>query len=142
VSLNGFSVVPLGAANFSALWTDKGSNTSLKTTDNVLLYAPSDASLQNAQQLAAQLHTSDAIVLPGLGNIAPSEDKHIMVAYDTSSNVNGSIQHAVNIADVDLVNMSANNHNSTANLNVYASDIVHLVGISLTSLIPDNIHFI
>jgi hypothetical protein len=142
VALNGFSVVPLGAANFSALWTDKGSNASLKTTDNVLLYAPSDVSLQTAQQLAAQLHTSDAIVLPGLGNIAPGEDKHIMVAYDASSNVNGSIQHAVNIADVDLVNASASNQGSTANLNVYASDMVHLVGVSLSSLVADNIHFI
>jgi hypothetical protein len=48
----------------------------------------------------------------------------------------------VNIADVDLVNTSASNQSSTANLNVYASDMVHLTGVSLTSLTPDNIHFI
>jgi hypothetical protein len=68
---------------------------------------------------------------------------HILVAYDASSNANVTIQHAVNIADVDLVNTSASkNATSTADLNVYASDMVHLTGVSLTSLVADNIHFI
>jgi hypothetical protein len=144
VALNGFSTN--GAAQLSKVWANSGSNSLLETGDNVLLYAPSNASLQNAQQLAAQLHTaSDAVVLPGSGLsgfIGPSDDRHILVAYDASSNVNGTIQHAVNIADVDLVNMSTNNQSSTANLNVYASDMVHLVGVSLSNLTSDNIHFI
>jgi hypothetical protein len=140
VVLNGIFVVPLGAAQLSSLWLNSGSNSSLKASDNVLLYAPSDASLQNAQQLAAQLHTSsDAVVLQGGGSIGgsigPGEARHILVAYDAGNNV-------VNLADVDLVNTSASNQSSTANLNVYASDMVHLTGVSLTSLTPDNIHFI
>jgi hypothetical protein len=48
----------------------------------------------------------------------------------------------VHIADVDLVNTSTVSQNSTANLNVYASDMVSLIGVSLTSLTPDNIHFV
>jgi hypothetical protein len=134
VGLIGAFVVPTGAAQLSVLWTDSSSNSSLKATDNVLLYAPSDvSSLQNAQQLAARLHTSDAVTLPGL--FGPAQDMHILVAYKADNNL-------VNIADVDLVNMSGNPQNSTANLNVYASDMVHLVGVSLSSLTSDNIHFI
>jgi hypothetical protein len=137
VTLDGFSTIAPGAAQLSNLWTNSGST--LNTSDNVLLYAPSDASMQNAQQLAAQLRTaSDAVVLPGSGMsgfIGPGDDRHILVAYDAGNN-------AVNIADVDLVNMSASNQSSTANLNVYASDMVHLTGVSLTSLTPDNIFFL
>ena len=67
MGLNGLFVPKTGAAQLSAVWVDSGSNRWLKTSDDVLLYAPSDA-WQNAQQLAAQLHTaSDAIVLPGFG---------------------------------------------------------------------------
>jgi hypothetical protein len=142
VALNGVSLVALTNAQLSAIWVNS-STSSLSITDNVLRYAPADASLQNAQQLAAQLHTSsDAIVLPGGGLIPADNNKHILVAYDASSNVNGTVQSAVNIADVDLVNVSGNNQSSTANLNVYASDMVHLTGVSLTSLTPDNIVFI
>jgi hypothetical protein len=141
VALNGVSVVIPGAAQLSAVWVDSASNSSLITSNNVLLYAPSDALVQNAQQLAAQLHTaSDAITLPG--NIAPGEDKHILVAYDASFNVLGSIHHVVNIADVDLVNTSAFLQSSTAHLHVYASDMVNLTGVSLTSLTSANIDFI
>jgi hypothetical protein len=141
VVLNGASVVLLGPAQLSALWVNSGSNSSLKTTDDVLLYAPSDASLQNAQQLATQLHTpSDAIVLPGGFSIGRDQDKHILVAYDASFTALGTIHHVVNIADVDLVNTSASNQTSTANLNVYASDMVSLTGVSLTSL-TNNIQF-
>jgi hypothetical protein len=137
----GFPVQP-GAAQLSAVWVNSASNSSLKATDNVLLYAPSDASVQNAQQLAAQLHTSsDAIMLPG-GFIAAGQDKHILVAYDASV-VAGSIRiPAVNIADVDLVNTSASNQSSTANLHVYASDMVGLPGVSLTGLASADVHFI
>jgi hypothetical protein len=133
VALNGTVVVQPGAAHLSAVWVNSGSNGSLKASDNVLLYAPSDASVQNAQQLAVQLHTaSDAITLPG--PIAPG-DKHILVAYAAGNNV-------VNIADVDLVNTGASNQSSTANLHVYASDMVSLTGVSLTSLTSANIDFI
>jgi hypothetical protein len=48
----------------------------------------------------------------------------------------------VNIADVDLVNTGASNQSSTANLHVYASDMVSLTGVSLTSLTSANIDFI
>jgi hypothetical protein len=93
--------------------------------------------VQSAQQLAAQLHTSsDAIVLPGR-QIEPGEHKHILVAYAA-----GGSEVVVNIADVDLVNTSASNQTSTANLNVYASDMVSLTGVSLTSLTSANIEFI
>jgi hypothetical protein len=137
VDLDGVFVVSAGAAQLSAVWVNSGSNSSLKSADDVLLYAPSDASVHNAQQLATQLHTSsDAIVLPGGGLIAPGQDKHILVAYDA-----GFHRHVVNIADVDLVNTSGSNQSSTANLNVYASDMVSLTGVSLTSLTSDNIHF-
>jgi hypothetical protein len=54
----------------------------------------------------------------------------------------GTIHHVVNIADVDLVNTSGSAQNSTANLNVYASDMVSLVGVSLAGLTSANIHFI
>jgi hypothetical protein len=101
----------------------------------VLLYAPSDASLQSAQQLATQLHTSqDAIVLAGGNYIPAGYDRHILVAYQANN--------AVHIADVDLVNMSGSVQNSTNNLNVYASDMVSLTGVSLTNLASDNIHFV
>ena len=117
------------------MWVNSDSNNSLNGSDNVLRYAPSDASLQNAQQLAAQLHTSsDAIVLAGGNYIPAGYDRHILVAYETNK--------AVHIADVDLVNMSGSPQNSTAHLNVYASDMVSLIGVSLTSLTPNNIHFI
>jgi hypothetical protein len=149
VELDGvFVPTPGGDAQLSAVvWMNSSSNSSLKPSDNVLLYAPSDASVQNAQQLAAQLHTSsDAIVLPGaasgLGFIAPGQHSHIFVAYDASFSLLGSIHHVVNIADVDLVNTSASNQTSTANLHVYASDMVSLTGVSLTSLAPDNIFYL
>ena len=136
-------LVVAGAAQLSAIWVNSGSNSSLKLADDVLLYAPSDASVQSAQQLAAQLHTSsDAIVLPGGGFIAPGQDKHILVAYDASFILGTTVEHVVNIADVDLVNTSGSNQNSTAHLNVYASDMVNLTGVSLTSLTSANIHFI
>jgi hypothetical protein len=137
VALNSASVVQPGAAQLSAVWVNSASNSSLKVSDNVLLYAPSDASLQNAQQLAAQLHTaSDAITLPGGVHILPGQDKHILVAYEFGD------LFGVKIADVDLVNTGGNNQSSTANLNVYASDMVSLTGVSLTSLTSANIHFI
>jgi hypothetical protein len=142
VALNGTFVVSLGAAQLSSVWLNSGSNNLLKTTDNVLLYAPSDALPQDAQQLAAQLHTSDPILLPGGGSIGAGQDKHMLVAYDASFVKGGITFPNVHIADVDLVNTSSNAQSSTANLNVYASDIVSLLGVSLTSLVPDNIHFI
>ena len=67
---------------------------------------------------------------------------HILVAYDASFNLLGVVHPVVNIADVDLVNTSATNQSSTANLNVYASDMVNLTGVSLTGLTSANIHFI
>jgi hypothetical protein len=143
VTLNGLLVVPAGVAQLSAPWTNSGSNGSLKASDNVLLYVPSDASLQNAQQLAAQLQTSsDAVVLPDGGSIGPGQHKHILVAYDASFVKHGTTFLITNIADVDLVNNTSNAQTSTANLNVYASDMVSLLGASLSSLTPDNIHFI
>jgi hypothetical protein len=144
VGLNGIFVPPPGAAQLSAVWVNSGSNNSLKPADNVLLYAPSDASVQNAQQLAAQLHTfSDSIVLPGFPLfIGPGQDKHILVAYDASFSLLGAIHPVVNIADVDLVNTSASNQGATDSLNVYASDMVSLTGVSLTSLTSTNIHYL
>jgi hypothetical protein len=135
VTLSGLLVVPTGAAQLSAVWVNSSSNGSLKTTDDVLLYAPSDASLQNAQQLAAQLHTAaDGVVMPGL--IPPGADVHILVAYPAGNN-------AVNIADVDLVNTGTTPQTSTANffVHVYASDMVHLTGVALTDLTSANIQF-
>jgi hypothetical protein len=142
VTLNGALDVQPGAEQLSKVWVNSASNSSLKASDTVLLYAPSDASLLNAQQLAAQLHKSaDAIVLPGSGHIAPSEDKHILVAYDASGPLASPLPF-LHIADVDLVNTSASNQTSTANLDIYASDMVSLVGVSLSSLTSANIHFI
>jgi hypothetical protein len=136
VILAGMFPVPIGAAQLSQVWVNSASNSLLTGSEGVLRYAPSDASLQSAQQLAAQLHTSsDAIVVPSGGAVVPGTNVHILVAYAAGNNV-------VNIADVDLVNTSASNQTSTANLNVYASDMVHLTGMSLTSLTSDNIHFI
>jgi hypothetical protein len=139
VDLSGIRLVSIGAAQLSAVWVDSSSNSSLKSTDDMLRYAPADASVHNAQQLAAQLRTSsDAIALPGGGFIPAGQDSHILVAYDAS--LPG--QTMVNIADVDLVNNSASLQNSTAHLNVYASDMVSLIGVSLKSLANDNIHFV
>jgi hypothetical protein len=133
--------VAAGAAQLSQVWVDSSSNSSLNASDDVLRYAPSDVSLHSAQQLAEQLHTSsDAIVLPGAqphtSGIFPL-DVHILVAYAAANNV-------VNIADVDLVDRSLNTEMSTADsyVQVYASDMVSLVGVSLASLTPDNIHFV
>jgi hypothetical protein len=138
VNLDGTIVLPPGTAQLSAVWVNSGSNSSLKSSDNVLLYDPSP--LQNAQQLAAQLHSaSGAVALPGA--ILPGQSEHILVAYDASFKI-VITNHAVNIADVDLVNTSGSSQNSTANLEVYASDMVHLTGVSLTNLTSDNIHFI
>ena len=146
VALNGLFVPKSGAAQLSAVWMDSGSNNSLKGTDNVLLYAPSDASVQNAQQLAAQLHTSsDAIVLPGARLMDLSHPANTRTSSSLTmraSTLLGSVHPVVNIADVDLVNTSATNQSSTANLNVYASDMVNLTGVSLTGLTSANIHFI
>jgi hypothetical protein len=134
VVLNGHSVVQPGVSHLSAVWIDSGSSSSLNASDNVLLYAPSAASVQNAQQLASQLHTAlNAVTLPGA--VLTSRDEHILVAYDAGNN-------QVNIADVDLVNMSPSAQSSTANLQVYASDMASLVGVSLASLSTANIQFI
>jgi hypothetical protein len=142
VGLTGLFPVPTGAATLSPVWASSSSNGLLTASENMLLYAPSGVTETNAQQLAAQLHTSSgAIVLPGapnLGYIPPGQDLHILVAYDASA---GSA-HAVNIADVDLVNTTSSNQSSTANLNVYASDMVHLTGVSLASLTSANINFV
>jgi hypothetical protein len=136
VALGG--TIALGLTQLSTVWLNHtDSNPLLKPSDNVLLYAPGGGSPHNAQQLAAQLHgASGEVVLPG--DIAPGQHLHILVAYDASLRV-FPIQHVVNIADVDLVNTSGSPQNSTNNLNVYASDMVHLTGVSLTSLTSDNI---
>ena len=145
VSLNGETIVASGPAQMSALWINSGSNASLNPFDNLLLYDPSDAKMINAQQLAAQLHApGDALLLPGgggsgLGYIAPGQDKHILVAYDASLDFQQIHIPIVNIADVDLVNTTATNQSSTANCNVYASDMVSLIGVSLPSLTSANI---
>ena len=142
VSLGNTLPVAPGAAQLSTVWVNSGSNTALNVSDTVLRYAPSDASVQNAQQLAAQLHTSsDAIVLPGR-QIEPGEHKHILVAYDAAGDPLAGPQSVVRIADVDLVNTSASDQSSTADLNVYASDMVSLTGVSLASLTSANIHLI
>jgi hypothetical protein len=134
VILNGLFPIAPGAAQLSHVWVNSGSNSSLAASDDVLRYAPSDASIHSAQQLAEQLHTiSDAVVLPG--GIGPGKHLHLLVAYDAGNS-------AVRIADVDLVNLSGSPQSSTADLNVYASDMVHLVGVSLSGLTADNIHFI
>jgi hypothetical protein len=84
------------------------------------------------------LHTSsDAVTLPGGGFIGPNQDKHILVAYDASGPLANPLP-VVHIADVDLVNTSASNQSSTTNLHVYASDMVSLVGVSLTDLTSGN----
>jgi hypothetical protein len=140
VGLDGVSVVSHGAAQLSVVWVNHtDSNPLLMPSDTVLRYAPSGGSPHNAQQLAAQLHgASGEVVLPGM--IPAGEGLHILVAYDAT--VRTFPPHpVVNIADVDLVNTSGSPQNSTNNLNVYASDMVSLVGVSLTSLTPDNIHF-
>jgi hypothetical protein len=155
VDLVGISVVPVGGAQLSAVWVNHDSNSSLRPYDNVLLYAPAGGSPHNAQELAAQLHgAAGAITLPGL--LLPGQDQHILVAYDASPNVlpilaasagPGMIvtpvqrPEVVHIADVDLVNLSGSAQNSTFNVNVYASDMVSLTGVSLTNLTSDNIHF-
>jgi hypothetical protein len=138
VRLDGGVVLP-SAAQLSALWVTSGANGALNPSDNVLRYDPFP--MQNAQQLAAQMHSaSGAILLPGA--ILAGQDQHILVAYDASLTI-GLTHHAVtHIADVDLVNTSGSPQNSTASLNVYASDMVSLIGVPLTSLTSDNIHFI
>jgi hypothetical protein len=145
-----------GTTQLSAVWVNNLSNSSLSSSDNVLLYAPAGGSPHNAEQLAWQLHgASGAIELPGM--ILAGQHQHILVAYDASSNglpilaanaAPGSIvtpvlhPEVVQIADVDLVNTTGTPQNSTFNLNVYASDMVSLTGVSLTSLTSDNIHFL
>jgi hypothetical protein len=156
VDVVGLSAVSAGPAQLSPVWVNRDSNSSLQSSNNVLLYAPAGGSPHSAQELAAQLHgAAGAVVLPGL--ILAGHDQHILVAYDASSNVLpilgataapasiiSPLQHpqVVHIADVDLVNTSGSPQNSTFNLNVYASDMVSLTGVSLTSLTSNNIHFI
>jgi hypothetical protein len=157
LDLGGSVVASAGTAQLSAVWVNNLSNSALNLSDNVLRYAPGGGSPHNAQELAAQLHgASGAIVLPGF--ILPGQDEHILVAYDANSiglpiTENASAAPGfsnplhgpppvVHIADVDLVNTSAIPQSATFNLHVYASDMVSLTGVSLTSLIPDNIHFL
>jgi hypothetical protein len=162
VDLVGLSAVSAGPAQLSAVWANSGSNSFLNSSDNVLRYAPAGGSPHNAQELAAQLHgAAGAIVLPGL--ILAGHDQHILVAYDANSSglpvAEGASTAAfivfplpgvtplqgppaVNIADVDLVNTSGSPQNSTFGLNVYASDMVHLTGVSLANLTSANFHFI
>jgi hypothetical protein len=138
VNLDGFVVSP-GAAQLSAVWVNSNSNSSLNASDSVLLYAPAGGPPHDASELAAQLQgAAGAVVLPGM--IPAGQDEHILVAYDATLRV-FPVHPIVKIADVDLVNMSGSPQNSTNNLNVYASDMVSLTGVSLASLTPDNIHF-
>ena len=81
-------------------------------------------------------------MLPGGGSIGPGQGKHILVAYDASFVKHGTTFLITNIADVDLVNNTSTAQTSTANLNVYASDMVSLAGVPLSSLAPGNIHLI
>jgi hypothetical protein len=138
VTLGGALPVSTGAATLSPVWVNSSSNFLLVAGDDVLLYAPSGVTETTAQQLAAQLHTVSGAIVPPGGVIVPGQDAHILVAYDAST----ASGHAVNIADVDLVNTTTSNQNATVNLNVYASDMVHLVGASLTGLASHNIDFI
>jgi hypothetical protein len=62
------------------------------------------------------------VVLAG-GNFVTGINVHMLIAYNAGNNV-------VNIADVDFVNASGSNQTSTANVNVYASDMVSLTGVS------------
>jgi hypothetical protein len=156
VDLGGSVVASAGAAQVSKVWANSSSNSSLNASDNVLLYAPAGGSPHNAQELAAQLHgASGAIVLPGF--ILPGQHEHILVAYDANSiglpiaedaiaapgliNPLHGPPPVVHIADVDLVNISGIPQSATFNLHVYASDMVSLTAVSLTSLTSENIHF-
>jgi hypothetical protein len=155
LDLGGSVVASAGTAQLSTVWANSSSNSSLNASDNVLLYAPAGGSPHNAQELAAQLHgASGAIVLPGF--ILPGQHEHILVAYDANSKGLPIAQNAsaapgfinplqgppvVHIADVDLVNTSGIPQSATFNLHVYASDMVSLTGVSLTSLTSENIHF-
>jgi hypothetical protein len=134
-----------GAAQLSPVWVNS-SNNPLTTSEDVLLYAPSGVTETNAQQLAAQLHTPSGAIVLGEFPVGPKQDLHILVAYDAKTFINKAgvlvPQFATNIADVDLVNTSTSAQDSTVNLNVYASDMVHLTGVSLSSVTPANIDFV
>jgi hypothetical protein len=132
VDLSPQAPVLAGTSSMSEIWTSVNSNGLLSPSNNVLLYNPSSASLQDAKDLAVALNVTAPITLPN--GVGPNVDAHILVAY--------AVNNAVNIADVDLVNTTMSAQTSTANLNVYASDMVHLIGVSLSSLTPDNIQFI
>jgi hypothetical protein len=147
IGLDGITVSSSSSAQLSPVWVNSSSNTLLDTGNNVLLYAPSGVSETNAQQLAAQLHTSSGAIVVGSEFPVPSgEDLHVLVAYDANTFVKEGpvivVKFATNIADVDLVNTTASDQTSTANLNVYASDMVHLTGVSLTTLTSANFNFI
>jgi hypothetical protein len=91
------------------------------------------ANLPNAAALASFLHsTGTALVTPTA--LANNQDFHILFAYSSGD--------GVNIADVDILNNSGANQTSTANMNVYASDLVHLTGVSLASLTEHNVQFV
>jgi hypothetical protein len=69
------------------------------------------------------------------GSVAAGADAHFLVAYASGD--------GVNVADVDFRNTTGTAQTTTnmAGVDIYASDIVHLTGVSTTALANANIHF-
>jgi hypothetical protein len=91
-------------------------------------------SFSSAAAVANALTTSYDINFAGTG-IAAKENDHVLVAYNTSA--------GVTIADMDIYNFNntAAASTNTANVHIYGSDMVSLVGVSsVTSLVGHNVH--
>ena len=88
--------------------------------------------MNNAAQLALDLNTIFPITLPT--GVTAGTNEHMLFAYQSPT--------GVNIADVDFVSTAGTTTNTNAaTMHIYASDMVHLAGVSLSSLTNADIHF-
>lgn len=130
------SASAIAAAQTAAVQTITTAATTIAATTSVILDGV--ASYSNASNLASALHLASGSLIPVNVGAATGGEFHYLVAYvDTSSNVR--------VADV-AVQVSVGQTlaaTSTAHVNVFASDLAQLVGVSsLSSLALANFTFV
>jgi hypothetical protein len=134
--LDGATAIHSGTA-VTGIVVPNGVAPQITAADNFLFDAGvgTIVNVQSASMLANDLHTIAPITLAGPG-VAAGAQAHILVAYSANG--------GVNIADVDLVNTTGAALTSTNNagFHIYASDMVHIAGITLGQLSDANIHFV
>jgi hypothetical protein len=108
-------------------------NATLSVTANVIELT--GATFANASAVATALASTYNLTFGGGGSIAANTDAHMLFLYsDASGNTH--------MADVDFENGGTAATTTAAVSHIFASDMVQLTGVSVTSLAANNINFI